>query len=232
MKRCRDFHHNLNEIVQDYNPFKNNVAILFCSQCYTQHNILRIYVLLDERESCCRETDPSMTEDNQWCEGINSSTLKNLERNLLISPFISTFKELRKDYNQRVHLNIVDKLITSAQNLNDSQLSIFWNHLRTEFGVTYRETLQNCLSRFVEKFPSQSNIPGHFEKIGQHNHINSQFCIIQKTSEENICSICCVDYLKEDLCVKLPCTHCFHSKCIDRWIFVEKSCPLCRKKFK
>ena len=29
-------------------------------------------------------------------------------------------------------------------------------------------------------------------------------------------------------CIELSCSHCFHSKCIEKWLKESESCPLCR----
>lgn len=43
------------------------------------------------------------------------------------------------------------------------------------------------------------------------------------------CPICLGDYLTEDTVRCIPeCKHCFHVDCIDQWLRVNSSCPLCR----
>lgn len=41
-----------------------------------------------------------------------------------------------------------------------------------------------------------------------------------------ICSICLSSLKKARL---LPCNHKFHPRCIQQWIEIDNSCPLCRK---
>ena len=41
------------------------------------------------------------------------------------------------------------------------------------------------------------------------------------------CSICLVDFDESAECRQLGCSHCFHTKCIDRWWEQRLSCPLC-----
>ena len=49
------------------------------------------------------------------------------------------------------------------------------------------------------------------------------------TSGEPIqCSICLTNYQENDLLKLLPCTHRFHSNCIDPWLSLNNSCPVCR----
>ncbi|XP_071708125.1 RING-H2 finger protein ATL39-like [Rutidosis leptorrhynchoides] len=43
------------------------------------------------------------------------------------------------------------------------------------------------------------------------------------------CSVCLVDYKRNDVIRSLPkCGHLFHRKCIDTWLRVHATCPVCR----
>ncbi|KAL5709053.1 hypothetical protein ACHQM5_019782 [Ranunculus cassubicifolius] len=52
-------------------------------------------------------------------------------------------------------------------------------------------------------------------------------------NEENIsscCSICLSDYTDADMLRLLPdCGHAFHLKCVDPWLRLHPTCPVCRK---
>ncbi|KAG6680467.1 hypothetical protein I3842_13G044600 [Carya illinoinensis] len=44
------------------------------------------------------------------------------------------------------------------------------------------------------------------------------------------CSICLVDYKDADMLRLLPdCSHLFHLNCIDPWMRLRSTCPMCRK---
>ncbi|XP_054824056.1 putative RING-H2 finger protein ATL69 [Prosopis cineraria] len=46
----------------------------------------------------------------------------------------------------------------------------------------------------------------------------------------NVCSICLSDYQPEDTLRTIPdCNHYFHAQCIDGWLRMNATCPLCRK---
>lgn len=46
------------------------------------------------------------------------------------------------------------------------------------------------------------------------------------------CSICLADYKQSDVIRLLPeCGHLFHVKCIDTWLKVHPTCPMCRNLF-
>ena len=44
----------------------------------------------------------------------------------------------------------------------------------------------------------------------------------------NTCSVCLVDFQKEEQVSQLNCSHLFHSTCIRPWLLRTKSCPNCR----
>ncbi|RZC91381.1 hypothetical protein C5167_027443 [Papaver somniferum] len=48
--------------------------------------------------------------------------------------------------------------------------------------------------------------------------------------EINTCAICLSEYKpKETLKIFPSCNHCFHADCIDVWLHLKSSCPVCRK---
>lgn len=47
-----------------------------------------------------------------------------------------------------------------------------------------------------------------------------------KTQE---CCICLAQYREKEEVRQLPCTHMFHLKCVDRWLRIISSCPLCKQ---
>ncbi|KAF7852119.1 hypothetical protein BT93_L0515 [Corymbia citriodora subsp. variegata] len=52
----------------------------------------------------------------------------------------------------------------------------------------------------------------------------------REKSSESCCSICLADYGDSDMLRLLPeCGHYFHLKCVDPWLKLHSSCPICRK---
>ncbi|XP_047323609.1 RING-H2 finger protein ATL20-like [Impatiens glandulifera] len=46
---------------------------------------------------------------------------------------------------------------------------------------------------------------------------------------DNICPICLSEYHPKETLRTLPdCTHCFHADCVDEWLRLNASCPVCR----
>ncbi|XP_068650564.1 RING-H2 finger protein ATL70-like [Aristolochia californica] len=51
----------------------------------------------------------------------------------------------------------------------------------------------------------------------------------KKDTTASCCSICLADYKDSDLLRLLPdCGHLFHLKCVDAWLRLHPTCPICR----
>ncbi|GJV05270.1 multidrug resistance-associated protein 5 [Tanacetum coccineum] len=48
------------------------------------------------------------------------------------------------------------------------------------------------------------------------------------SGEDAVCCICLPKYADNDLLRELPCTHFFHMECVDKWLKINASCPLCK----
>ncbi|XVF53412.1 hypothetical protein PTKIN_Ptkin05aG0097700 [Pterospermum kingtungense] len=47
--------------------------------------------------------------------------------------------------------------------------------------------------------------------------------------DDNTCSICLSEYMPKETLKTIPqCHHCFHSDCIDEWLRLNGTCPICR----
>jgi len=74
-----------------------------------------------------------------------------------------------------------------------------------------------------------------FQYIGADSSTGAQQAEIRRLPTRNLtecpedpCSICQEEYEVGDEVRDLPCEHYFHSACIDRWLYIQKKCPLCR----
>mmetsp|Transcript_10398 Transcript_10398/g.15075 ORF Transcript_10398/g.15075 Transcript_10398/m.15075 type:complete len:101 (-) Transcript_10398:202-504(-) len=47
--------------------------------------------------------------------------------------------------------------------------------------------------------------------------------------EDRSCIVCISDHDVGDMLRVLPCQHAFHRKCVDQWLQLDKSCPLCKQ---
>jgi hypothetical protein len=57
----------------------------------------------------------------------------------------------------------------------------------------------------------------------------------EKVTDENLekyktieCSICFEHFKRDDVAVKIDCGHPYHDKCIEDWLAIHNSCPICR----
>lgn len=58
----------------------------------------------------------------------------------------------------------------------------------------------------------------------------AQYKLKKSRSTTSCCSICLMDYKETDVLLSLPeCGHLFHLKCINPWLRLHPTCPLCRK---
>lgn len=47
-------------------------------------------------------------------------------------------------------------------------------------------------------------------------------------SEQTLCVVCFSDFEARQLLRVLPCNHEFHTKCVDKWLKANRTCPICR----
>ncbi|KAL8256144.1 hypothetical protein R6Q59_031211 [Mikania micrantha] len=48
------------------------------------------------------------------------------------------------------------------------------------------------------------------------------------SGEDAACCICLAKYANDDEVRELPCSHFFHTDCVDKWLKINNSCPLCK----
>ncbi|KAL5709052.1 RING-type E3 ubiquitin transferase [Ranunculus cassubicifolius] len=59
--------------------------------------------------------------------------------------------------------------------------------------------------------------------------IYSKATLDNKEKTSSCCSICLSDYENTDMLRQLPdCGHLFHMKCVDPWLHLHPTCPVCR----
>jgi hypothetical protein len=47
--------------------------------------------------------------------------------------------------------------------------------------------------------------------------------------KESNCVVCQSEFQKQEEIRTLPCKHSFHKDCIDQWLKINKTCPICKK---
>ncbi|KAK1271978.1 RING-H2 finger protein ATL70 [Acorus gramineus] len=73
--------------------------------------------------------------------------------------------------------------------------------------------------------------PGLDEEVlnGYPKLLYSQAKLREEDSTASCCSICLADYKDSDVLRVLPdCGHLFHMKCVDAWLRLHPTCPVCR----
>jgi E3 ubiquitin-protein ligase RNF38/44 len=48
------------------------------------------------------------------------------------------------------------------------------------------------------------------------------------TLDQTSCVVCLCDFEPRELVRSLPCQHEFHARCVDKWLKMNRTCPLCR----
>ncbi|CAN8288420.1 unnamed protein product [Cochlearia groenlandica] len=65
---------------------------------------------------------------------------------------------------------------------------------------------------------------------GAINGLNRQiFSLAEVKTERRDCSICLESFVTGDMLISLPCTHRFHSSCLNPWLKACGDCPYCRR---
>ncbi|XP_028806176.1 putative RING-H2 finger protein ATL71 [Neltuma alba] len=75
----------------------------------------------------------------------------------------------------------------------------------------------------INSFPKLSY--SEMRKSSYNNNPNN----IEDPSSSSSCSICLADYKEEDMLRLLPrCGHLYHLHCVDPWLKLHNTCPICR----
>ncbi|KAL8114106.1 RING-H2 finger protein ATL67-like [Apium graveolens] len=87
-------------------------------------------------------------------------------------------------------------------------------------------TLPRSIFVAEEEENEQNGVVGLDEVV-----INSypKYPFVRGESGESVCAICLGEYKEGEMLRMLPdCKHCFHLKCVDEWLKLNASCPVCR----
>ncbi|OMJ90581.1 hypothetical protein SteCoe_6971 [Stentor coeruleus] len=78
----------------------------------------------------------------------------------------------------------------------------------------------DSLSEEEDDFTNDSNRPVSKEQIETLPHV--------KAVDEGSCCICLDEIKVEEYLTILPCTHKYHSICVDNWLLIKPLCPICK----
>jgi hypothetical protein len=147
-------------------------------------------------------------------DGINFNNLLNGNEYVFRIPFdnsmdiFDTIETMLEDLNNNT--NILN--MENSNNDDFIQLDIQFDFVQPNNEITEQEK-------------------NHFKNC---NEINTKLCKSEKIKKDDPilseqCFICMDNYKELELKRTLPnCKHCFHKKCIDKWIKKNASCPVCR----
>jgi len=82
----------------------------------------------------------------------------------------------------------------------------------------------------IQNLPSRIYEPSGPQDLGSHNDSEPSRPQQPNRAEDSpSCSVCMENYLAGDHIRILPCNHEYHSKCVDNWLKINSTCPLCRQ---
>lgn len=80
------------------------------------------------------------------------------------------------------------------------------------------------IDHLIEYLSNTTSKPLEEDKI-----INLEKVKFEDKMEEKKCFICLSDFDKKSNIIVLPCSHYSHSNCMEKWLRLTNSCPICRK---
>ncbi|ORX81140.1 hypothetical protein K493DRAFT_412029 [Basidiobolus meristosporus CBS 931.73] len=105
----------------------------------------------------------------------------------------------------------------------------FFTSLRTQQHTDGSNPLEYIISQLLDESNSNERGPPPASKAFIRKLPNLQPGEMKKGE---LCSICNEPYLTptgaQQPCTRLPCTHGFHKECIQPWLELHNTCPMCR----
>lgn len=80
----------------------------------------------------------------------------------------------------------------------------------------------------LEKISAHTMTKEKIEELRKSNSDPSADCDEEEDSFVIDCNICLGEFDVGEECKTLPCQHVYHGACIDRWLLMNKICPVCR----
>ncbi|GAB2229966.1 hypothetical protein Droror1_Dr00014222 [Drosera rotundifolia] len=140
---------------------------------------------------------------------------------LVSSLILSSYLCCRRNHNHNHHHPpppsssiILPRIIFVAEDDTDENDS---NNPNNHGGLT---GLHQSVINSYPKFP--------YTTVGKHNGVGA---VVGDEDEdlEVVCSICLCEYKQDEMLRMMPdCRHCFHVFCLDAWLRLNGSCPVCR----
>ena len=80
----------------------------------------------------------------------------------------------------------------------------------------------------LEKIKAQPMTKEMIQELRKSNADTNVDCDEEEDSFVIDCNICLGEFDEGDECKTLPCDHVYHGACIDKWLLMNKICPVCR----
>jgi len=85
--------------------------------------------------------------------------------------------------------------------------------------------LDNIITQLLNQLESTGPPPADKTKI---NSLPIDTITQEEVDDKVECAVCRDEYVLEEEVKRLPCKHVFHPKCVDPWLELHDSCPICR----
>ncbi|KAJ7955483.1 RING/U-box superfamily protein [Quillaja saponaria] len=154
-----------------------------------------------------------------------------------------TYDDYNTSYDEPVVQSVNRKKIDLFRDGFDGSIGFFLRDHLSSLGVSLpHEEEQSLLQEIISDARSSDNILvtivdfevqnleyDTMERVfGTENvTIDDIFLQMRRTNTES-CAICMVDFEVGMEATKLPCLHLYHRDCINKWLQMNPSCPLCR----
>lgn len=86
--------------------------------------------------------------------------------------------------------------------------------------------LDNAITQLLNQWESPGSPPASKEDI---ENLTVVTIAQEHIDSERQCSVCMEDFQLGDVVRSLPCHHLFHTDCINPWLHLHNTCPICRK---
>ncbi|NXJ66704.1 PJA2 ligase, partial [Rostratula benghalensis] len=185
-----------------------------------------------------QEGEPSVLEEGEipWLRYRDDAESSSDDENYPVSGFVlSTWFPLHRD-------NSLEDDSSVSEHLDWRMYDEF------AYGLWLPQVIPYLVPQFPtsmapEEYPEQAveTAMVHLDSLGidtEHAYppatketINSLPQIIvtdERASQQQCCTICYSDYVKDEIITELPCHHLFHRLCVSLWLEESGTCPVCR----
>ena len=98
------------------------------------------------------------------------------------------------------------------------------------FGVLSIGVL-SWLGKKLRRCGIQPGMPDDFARLHDPDQVRYElrsFSLCDAVDEPGVCGVCLKPIREGAEAAYLPCMHSFHTECIQKWIRVQNSCPICK----